>query len=175
MTSEGLGEMFEGDRCRHAHRKISASVDGGPSGGSSVHRPGSFIINLDTFIMNLDTYTITTFIILGHVHFFINLDTYIITTSVILGHVCFPNSLNLDDTSSPINWGLHMSSASTIINWDWETIILGHVFSLRDLDSTPSLINRDLDMDITSVCNNLGHVIFLIQWDQGPAIDAFSD
>ena len=32
MTSDGLGEMFEGD---------SAHVDGGPSGGSSMRRPGS--------------------------------------------------------------------------------------------------------------------------------------
>ena len=32
MTSEGLGEIFEGD---------SASVDGGLSGGSSMRRPGS--------------------------------------------------------------------------------------------------------------------------------------
>jgi hypothetical protein len=34
MTSKGLGEMFEVDR--HGCRKISTSVDGGPSGGSRV-------------------------------------------------------------------------------------------------------------------------------------------
>ena len=37
MTSGGLIEMFEGDM----RRKISAGVDGGPSGGSRVRRPGS--------------------------------------------------------------------------------------------------------------------------------------
>ena len=31
--------MFEGSR--HVRRKIKSGVDGGPSGGSSVHRPGS--------------------------------------------------------------------------------------------------------------------------------------
>ena len=36
MTSEGLGEMFEGDSA-----DISAGVDGGLSGGSGVRRPGS--------------------------------------------------------------------------------------------------------------------------------------
>jgi hypothetical protein len=37
MTSEGLGEMSEGD----VHPKISAHVHGGPSRGSSVRRPRS--------------------------------------------------------------------------------------------------------------------------------------
>ena len=40
MTSEGLGEMFEGDSADIC-RKISAHVNEGPSGGSSVPRPGS--------------------------------------------------------------------------------------------------------------------------------------
>ena len=39
MTSEGLGEMFEGDSADT--RKISAQVDGGPSGRSSVRKLGS--------------------------------------------------------------------------------------------------------------------------------------
>ena len=37
MTSEGLGEMFEGDSAD----TCAASVDGGPSGGSRVRRSGS--------------------------------------------------------------------------------------------------------------------------------------
>ena len=42
MTSEGLGEMFEGDSaCIHVRWKIYAHGDGGLSGGSSVLRPGS--------------------------------------------------------------------------------------------------------------------------------------
>ena len=40
MTSEGLGEMFKGDSA-HMRQTISAHVDGGPSGGSSVCRSGS--------------------------------------------------------------------------------------------------------------------------------------
>ena len=36
MTSERLGEMFEGDL-----QIISACLDGEPSGGSSLCRPGS--------------------------------------------------------------------------------------------------------------------------------------
>ena len=36
MTSEGLGEMFEGDSA-----DTCAHVDGGLSGGSRVRRPGS--------------------------------------------------------------------------------------------------------------------------------------
>jgi hypothetical protein len=36
MTFEGMGEMFEGDSA-----DTCASVDGGPSGGSRVRRPGS--------------------------------------------------------------------------------------------------------------------------------------
>ena len=40
MTCEGLGEMFEGDS-RHVRRKNSAHVDGEPSGGSRVRKPGS--------------------------------------------------------------------------------------------------------------------------------------
>ena len=36
----GLSKVGAGD-CRHVCRKISASVDGGPSGGSRVRRPGS--------------------------------------------------------------------------------------------------------------------------------------
>ena len=38
MTSEGLGEMFEGDS---ADMCVSTSVDGGPSRGYRVRRPGS--------------------------------------------------------------------------------------------------------------------------------------
>ena len=41
MTSEGLGEMFEGDSADMGPRRITAHVDGGKSGGSSVRRPGS--------------------------------------------------------------------------------------------------------------------------------------
>ena len=41
MTFEGLGEMFEGDSADMCAWKISASVDGGPSGGSRMRRPGS--------------------------------------------------------------------------------------------------------------------------------------
>jgi hypothetical protein len=41
MTSEGLVEMFEGDSADTCNGKISAGVDGGPSGGSSVRRHGS--------------------------------------------------------------------------------------------------------------------------------------
>jgi hypothetical protein len=41
MTSEGLGEMFEGDSADKCAGKISAHVDGGPSGGSSMRRPRS--------------------------------------------------------------------------------------------------------------------------------------
>ena len=41
MTSEGLGEMFQKWICRHIHRITSAGVDEGPSGGSSMRRPGS--------------------------------------------------------------------------------------------------------------------------------------
>jgi hypothetical protein len=36
-----LGEMFEGDSADTGAGKISASVDGGPSGGSRVRRPVS--------------------------------------------------------------------------------------------------------------------------------------
>ena len=41
MTSEGLGEMLEGDSAETCAGKISGNVDGGPSGGSCVRRPGS--------------------------------------------------------------------------------------------------------------------------------------
>ena len=41
MTSDGLGEMFEGDSADTGAGKISAHVDGGLSGGSRVRRPGS--------------------------------------------------------------------------------------------------------------------------------------
>ena len=41
MTSEGLGEMFEGASAETCAGKISASVDGGPSGGSRERRPRS--------------------------------------------------------------------------------------------------------------------------------------
>ena len=42
MTSEGLGEMFEGDSADTCAGKFPlSSVDGGPSGGSRVRRPGS--------------------------------------------------------------------------------------------------------------------------------------
>jgi hypothetical protein len=41
MTSEGLGDMFEGDSADTEAGRISAHVDRGPSDGSSVHRPGS--------------------------------------------------------------------------------------------------------------------------------------
>ena len=43
MTSEGMGEMFEGDSADMRAGKISAGVDRGPSRapGSSVRRPGS--------------------------------------------------------------------------------------------------------------------------------------
>ena len=41
MTSEGLGEMFEGDSADTFTGKFSASFDGGPSGGSPLRRPGS--------------------------------------------------------------------------------------------------------------------------------------
>ena len=40
MTSEGSGEMFEGDSADTCAAKITASVDGGPSGGSHVRRLG---------------------------------------------------------------------------------------------------------------------------------------
>ena len=40
MSSEGL-EMFEGNFAEIHPRKISAHIDGGPRGGSSVRRPGS--------------------------------------------------------------------------------------------------------------------------------------
>ena len=42
MTSDGLGEMFEGDSADSiiCAREL-ASVDGGPSVGSHVRRPGS--------------------------------------------------------------------------------------------------------------------------------------
>ena len=39
LTSEGVGEMFDGDFADTS--PISTYVDGGPSGGSSVCRPGS--------------------------------------------------------------------------------------------------------------------------------------
>ena len=41
MTSEGLGVMFEGDSADMCAGKFTASVDGGPSGGSRVRTPGS--------------------------------------------------------------------------------------------------------------------------------------
>ena len=41
MTSDGLGEMFEGDSADKGCQQISAVVDLGLSGGSSVRRPGS--------------------------------------------------------------------------------------------------------------------------------------
>jgi hypothetical protein len=41
MTFEGLGEMLEGDSADIMCQKISTSVDGGPSAGSRVRRPGS--------------------------------------------------------------------------------------------------------------------------------------
>jgi hypothetical protein len=41
MTSEGLGEMFEGDSSDMRARKFSLILMGGPSGGSRVRRPGS--------------------------------------------------------------------------------------------------------------------------------------
>jgi hypothetical protein len=41
MTSEGLGEMYEGDFADLCMAKISAHVGGGLSGGSSVHRTRS--------------------------------------------------------------------------------------------------------------------------------------
>ena len=41
MTSEGLGEMFEGDSADMCAKKLSVGVNGGLSGGSSVRRPGS--------------------------------------------------------------------------------------------------------------------------------------
>ena len=40
MTSEGLGEMIEGDTADTCGRKFQL-VSMGPSGGSSMHRPGS--------------------------------------------------------------------------------------------------------------------------------------
>jgi hypothetical protein len=40
MTSEGFGDMFEGDSADMC-KEISAHVDGGTSRGSSVRRPGS--------------------------------------------------------------------------------------------------------------------------------------
>ena len=40
MTSGGLREMLEGDSADICAGKISAIVDGGPSGGSHVHRHG---------------------------------------------------------------------------------------------------------------------------------------
>ena len=40
MTSEGFGEMFEGD-WRHVRRKISAYVDAESGGGPSMSRPKS--------------------------------------------------------------------------------------------------------------------------------------
>ena len=40
MTYQGLGEMFEGDSA-NVHGKVSARGDGGPSGGSSMRRPGA--------------------------------------------------------------------------------------------------------------------------------------
>ena len=39
MTSEGLGEMFEGD-CRQVYRKISAVPMGGPAEGLTCADPG---------------------------------------------------------------------------------------------------------------------------------------
>ena len=41
MTSEGLGEMFEGDSADTCARKFYDGVNGGPKGGSSMRRPGS--------------------------------------------------------------------------------------------------------------------------------------
>ena len=40
MTSEGLGEMLEGDSADATPEKNSACVNGGLSGGSSVGKPG---------------------------------------------------------------------------------------------------------------------------------------
>ena len=53
MTSEGLGEMFEGD----VRQKISAHVDDGLSRGSSVRRPGSFFFFFNMYV------TLSSFII----------------------------------------------------------------------------------------------------------------
>ena len=41
MTSEGLGEMFEGDSADTSDGKFPLMSMGGPSGGSSMHRHGS--------------------------------------------------------------------------------------------------------------------------------------
>ena len=41
MTSEGLGEMFEGDSAETCAGKISASVDGGPREGLACADPGA--------------------------------------------------------------------------------------------------------------------------------------
>jgi hypothetical protein len=41
MTSEGLGEMFEGDSAEMCAEKFSARVDGGTSGPSIVRRRGA--------------------------------------------------------------------------------------------------------------------------------------
>ena len=41
MTSEGLGEMFEGDSAEMFAGKNSASAEGGLSGGSRVRGHGS--------------------------------------------------------------------------------------------------------------------------------------
>ena len=41
MTSEGLGEMFEGDSADMCTGKFLLMSMGGPSGGYSVRRPGS--------------------------------------------------------------------------------------------------------------------------------------
>ena len=41
MTSEGLGEMFEGDSADTGAEKVSAHVDGGLSGGLSCADPGA--------------------------------------------------------------------------------------------------------------------------------------
>ena len=41
MTSEGLGEMFEGDSADMCGRKFPIVSMGGVSVGSSVRRPGS--------------------------------------------------------------------------------------------------------------------------------------
>ena len=52
MTCEGLGEMFEGDSADMCAEKISASVDGGPSGGSHVRRPGSEDPQFPNFVID---------------------------------------------------------------------------------------------------------------------------
>ena len=41
MSLEGLGDMFEGDFAYTCANDFFSHVYGGPSGGSSVRRPGS--------------------------------------------------------------------------------------------------------------------------------------